>query len=154
MPAFTGLGSPWWDPYARGTVVGITRGSTRAHLTRAVVESMAYQTRDAVEAMVAASGRPLTELRVDGGASVMDLLLQIQADQLGVPVLRAAERETTAVGAAYLAALAEGVVDLDGLTERWQLDATFQPVADRTAADAAHAGWRRAVDRSKAWATA
>ena len=115
VPAFTGLGSPWWDAYARGTVTGITRGTTRAHLARAVVESMAYQTRDAVEAMVAASGRPVTELRVDGGASVMDLLLQIQADQLGVPVLRATERETTAVGAAYLAALAEGVADLDAL---------------------------------------
>ena len=85
VPAFTGLGSPWWDAYARGTVTGITRGTTRAHLARAVVESMAYQTRDAVEAMVAASGRPVIELRVDGGASVMDLLLQIQADQLGVP---------------------------------------------------------------------
>ena len=138
VPAFTGLGSPWWDAYARGTVAGITRGTTRAHVARAVVESMAYQTRDAVEAMVAASGRSLTELRVDGGAAVMDLLLQIQADQLGVPVLRAGELETTAMGAAYLAALAEGAVDLAGLTERWQLDATFTPNADRTAADAAH----------------
>ena len=109
MPAFTGLGSPWWDPYARGTIVGITRGTTRAHLARAVVESMAFQTRDAVEAMVRASGRALTELRVDGGASVMDGLLQFQADQLGVPVQRPTERETTAIGAAYLAALAEGV---------------------------------------------
>jgi glycerol kinase len=153
VPAFTGLGSPWWDAYARGTVAGITRGTTRAHLARAVVESMAYQTRDAVEAMVAASGRRLSELRVDGGASVMDLLLQIQADQLGVPVLRAAERETTAVGAASLAALAEGVVDLDGLTERWQLDATFTPNPDRTAADAVHAMWLRALERSRGWAT-
>ena len=84
VPAFTGLGSPWWDPYARGTIVGITRGTTRAHLARAVVEAMAFQTRDAVEAMVRASGRPLRELRVDGGASVMDDLLQFQADQLGV----------------------------------------------------------------------
>ena len=154
VPAFTGLGSPWWDAYARGTVTGITRGTTRAHLARAVVESMAYQTRDAVEAMVAASGRPVTELRVDGGASVMDLLLQIQADQLGVPVLRATERETTAVGAAYLAALAEGVADLDTLAERWQLDATFTPNPDRAAADAAHATWLRALERSRAWAPA
>jgi glycerol kinase len=151
VPAFTGLGSPWWDAYARGTVAGITRGTTRAHVARAVVESMAFQTRDAVEAMVAASGRSLTELRVDGGAAVMDLLLQIQADQLGVPVLRAGELETTAMGAAYLAALAEGAVDLAGLTERWKLDATFTPTTDRIAADAAHTMWLRALDRSRAW---
>ncbi len=152
-PAFTGLGSPWWDPYARGTIVGITRGTTRAHLARAVVESMAFQTRDAVEAMVRASGRALTELRVDGGASVMDGLLQFQADQLGVPVQRPTERETTAIGAAYLAALAEGVVpDLDAVAAQWQLDASFAPAADRAAADAAHATWLRAVERSRAWA--
>ena len=111
VPAFTGLGSPWWDPYARGTILGITRGTTTAHITRAVVESMAYQTRDVVDAMVAASGTPITDLRVDGGASVMDFLLQIQADQLGVTVQRPKDQETTALGAAYLAGLAEGVWD-------------------------------------------
>ena len=154
VPAFTGLGSPWWDPYARGTIVGITRGTTRAHLARAVVESMAFQTRDAVEAMVRASGRALTELRVDGGASVMDGLLQFQADQVGVPVQRPTERETTAIGAAYLAALAEDVVpDLDAVAAQWQLDASFEPAADRTAADAAHAAWLRAVERSRSWVT-
>ncbi len=154
VPAFTGLGSPWWDPYARGTIVGITRGTTRAHLARAVVESMAYQTRDAVEAMVSASGRPLRELRVDGGASVMDTLLQLQADQLGATVQRPTETETTAIGAAYLAALAEGVLpDLAAVGAAWQLDAAFEPASDRASADAAHATWLRAVERSRAWAT-
>ncbi|HEU4842434.1 MAG TPA: glycerol kinase GlpK, partial [Ilumatobacteraceae bacterium] len=151
VPAFTGLGSPWWDPYARGTIVGITRGTTRGHLARAVVESMAFQTRDAVEAMTRASGRQLRELRVDGGASVMDDLLQFQADQLGVRVQRPTEPETTAIGAAYLAALAEGVLpDLAAVAASWQLDATFEPSPDRATADAAHATWLRAVGRSRA----
>jgi glycerol kinase len=120
VPAFTGLGSPWWDPYARGTIVGITRGTTKAHLARAVVEAMAYQTRDAVEAMTAASGTPLAALRVDGGASIMDSLLQMQADQLGVTVQRPRDQETTALGAAYLAGLAEGVwPSLAAIGERW-----------------------------------
>jgi glycerol kinase len=152
VPAFTGLGSPWWDPYARGTVVGITRGTTRAHLARAVVDSMAFQTRDAVEAMVRASGQPLHELRVDGGASVLDDLLQIQADQLGATVQRPREPETTAIGAAYLAGLAEGVLpDLAAVAASWQLDATFRPNPDRAIADGAHATWLRAVERSRAW---
>jgi glycerol kinase len=153
VPAFTGLGSPWWDPYARGTILGITRGSTKAHITRAVVESMAYQTRDAIDAMVKASGTPITDLRVDGGASVMDFLLQMQADQLGVPVRRPKDQETTALGAAYLAGLAEGVWDLEAIRNMWQLDATFQPAADRTFADLFHAQWLRAVERSRGWAS-
>ena len=153
VPAFTGLGSPWWDPYARGTVVGITRGTTRAHLVRAVVESMTYQTRDVVDAMTEASGTPLAELRVDGGASVMDFMLQMQADQLGVVVRRPADQETTALGAAYLAGLAEGVwPDLDSIRAAWQLDATFEPEPDRTFTDLAHAQWLRAVERSRGWA--
>ena len=152
VPAFTGLGSPWWDPYARGTIVGITRGTTRAHIVRAVVESMAYQTRDAVDAMVAASGTPLNELRVDGGASVMDFMLQMQADQLGVTVRRPVDQETTALGAAFLAGLAEQVwPDLDAIQATWQLDATFQPEPDRTFADLAHQQWLRAVERSRDW---
>ena len=109
VPAFTGLGSPWWDPYARGTVLGITRGTTKAHLARAVVEAMAYQTRDVIEAMVHAGGAPITELRVDGGASTMDAMLQFQADLLGVTVSRPLDHETTALGAAFLSGLAEGV---------------------------------------------
>ena len=153
VPAFTGLGSPWWDPYARGTIVGITRGTTKAHIARAVVEAMAYQTRDAVDAMVAVSGTSIRDLRVDGGASVMDLLLQVQADQLGVTVRRPVDQETTALGAAFLAGLAEGVwPSLDAITDRWQLDAAVEPNPDRAAADALHSEWRRAVERSRDWA--
>lgn len=154
VPAFTGLGSPWWDPYARGTIVGITRGSTKAHLVRAVVESITFQTRDAVDAMVAASGTLITDLRVDGGASVMDFMLQMQADQLGVAVRRPVDQETTALGAAFLAGLAEGVwPDLDAVSATWQLDAAFVPEPDRTFTDLAHAQWLRAVERSRNWAT-
>ncbi len=152
VPAFAGLGSPWWDPYARGTIVGITRGTSKAHLARAVIEAMAYQTRDAVEAMTAASGTQLAALRVDGGASVMDLLLQMQSDQLGVMVQRPIDQETTALGAAYLAGLAENVwPSLDAITERWQIDATFHPEPDRTFTDLGHASWLRAVERSRGW---
>jgi glycerol kinase len=154
VPAFTGLGSPHWDPYARGTVVGLTRGIGRSHLARAVVESIAFQTRDAVEAMAKASGREVKALRADGGASVMDLLLQIQADQLGVTVSRPAIQETTALGAAYLAGLAEGVwSSTEELATHWALDAEFTPAADRSAADAAYGGWVRAVERARHWAS-
>ena len=153
VPAHAGLGSPWWDPYARGTIVGITRGSGRAEITRAVVESMAYQTRDVVDAMVAASGTPIIDLRVDGGASVMDLLCQFQADQLGVTVKRPVDQETTALGAAYLAGLAEGVwATTDGVDAQWALEAEFTPTEDRTIADLLHAQWLRAVERSRDWA--
>ncbi len=155
VPAFTGLGSPWWDPYARGTLIGITRGTTRAHLARAAVEAMAYQTRDVVAAMVAASGTPIRDLRVDGGASVMDLLLQIQADQLGVTVRRPKDQETTALGAAFLAGLAEGVwPSLDAIAARWELDATFEPTGGdlQIIADLLHAQWSEAVTRSRDWA--
>lgn len=154
IPALTGLGSPWWDPYARGTIVGITRGTGRGEIARATVESMAYQTRDVVDAMVEASGTPLKELRVDGGASVMDFLCRFQADQLGVEVLRPVDQETTALGAALLAGLAEGVwSSTDDVLTHWSLDASFPPAADRTAADDLHARWRHALDRSRAWAT-
>ncbi len=153
VPAFTGLGSPWWDPYARGLLVGFTRGTTRAHVARAVIEAMAYQTRDVVDAMSSASGRPVRELRADGGASAATLLLRLQADQLGVPVTRAAVPETTALGAAYLAGLAEGVwSSTDEIAALWEGDAPVEPSVARTEADAAHAGWLRAVDRSRAWA--
>jgi len=154
VPAFTGLGSPWWDPYARGTIIGITRGTNRGHIARAVIESMALQTRDVVDEMVAATGVSLAELRVDGGASAMDSMLQLQADQLGVTVRRPADQETTALGAAYLAGLAGGVwPSLEAIAAEWQLDASFDPNPDRTAADAQHATWLRAVERSRGWAT-
>jgi glycerol kinase len=153
VPAFTGLGSPWWDPWARGTLVGITRGTTRAHLARAAVEAMAFQTRDVVDAMCDAAGQEVAELRVDGGASQMDLLLQLQADQLGVPVVRPVGTETTAAGAAFLAGLAEGVWGgIDELTSRRRVDATFEPARERAAADAAYGQWLRAVERSRRWA--
>jgi glycerol kinase len=153
VPAFTGLGSPWWDPWARGTIVGISRGTGRAHLARAVVEAMAYQTRDVVAVMSAASGCAVELLRVDGGASAMDLLLQMQADQLQVPVARPVNQETTAFGAAYLAGLAEGVWGgLDDVTQAWHLDAQFEPAATAEEADAKHDQWLRAVERSRGWA--
>ena len=153
VPAFTGLGSPWWDPYARGTVVGITRGTGRAQLVRAVLESMALQTRDVVLAMSAASGHAVRALKADGGASANDLLLQLQADHLGVPVARPVVPETTALGAAYLAGLAEGVwSDTGDIAANWQLDATFEPRVDQAALEPQHAAWARAVERSRGWA--
>jgi glycerol kinase len=153
VPAFTGLGSPWWDPYARGTILGITRGTGRAHLARAVVEAMAFQTRDVVAAMTEASGTPLAGLRVDGGASVMPLLLQLQADQLQAPVERPVVQETTALGAAYLAGLAEGVwTSLDEITANWVLDVDVAPTAGIDEVDAAYAQWRHAVERARHWA--
>lgn len=152
VPAFTGLGSPWWDPYARGTIVGITRGTTKAHFARAVVEAMAYQTRDAVHAMTAAAGVEVNDLRVDGGASVMDEMLQLQADQLGATVRRPKDQETTALGAAFLAGLAEGLwPSLDAVAAEWAVDAEFSPNPDRTFTDLGHAAWLRAVERSRDW---
>ncbi len=153
VPAFTGLGSPWWDPFARGTIVGITRGTSRAHIARAVVEAMTYQTRDAVDAMTRAAGVEVRDLRVDGGASVLDSMLQMQADQLGVTVRRPVDQETTALGAAYLAGLAEGVwPSLDAIAAEWAVDAVFEPEPDRTFTDLGHTAWLRAVERSREWA--
>jgi glycerol kinase len=150
VPAFTGLGSPWWDPYARGTIVGLSRGSGRGHLARAVVEAMAFQTRDVVAAMAEGSGISIQELRVDGGASVMDLLLQLQADQLQIPVARSRVADTTALGAAYLAGLAEGVWgSLDEVAALWAADAEARP---QRRADDRYEQWRRAVERSRGWA--
>jgi glycerol kinase len=153
VPGFTGLGSPYWDPYARGTLLGITRGAGKAHLARAVVEAMAYQTRDVVALMTQASGHAVKTLRADGGASVMDVLLQFQADQLQVPVARPAIQETTALGAAYLAGLAEGVwSSLQEVDSQWALEREFTPAMRPGAADAKYAGWKRAVERARDWA--
>lgn len=152
VPAFVGLGAPHWDPYARGAFLGITRGTTKAHLARAAVEAMAYQTRDVVDAMTLDAGEQLPELRVDGGASVMDLLCQFQADQLGVPVARPENLETTALGAAYLAGLATGVWSSpDEIGAKWQAAATFDPSKSRDEADSLYEGWKKALERSKAW---
>jgi len=152
VPALAGLGAPHWDPRARGTILGLTRGTGRAEIVRATVESIAYQCRDVVDAMAAAAGTGVTDLRVDGGASVMDLLLQLQADQLGVPVIRSAVAEATAMGSAYLAGIAEGVwASTDDVAANWSADRTFSPVADRTAANRDYARWQRAVERSLGW---
>ncbi|HTZ09346.1 MAG TPA: glycerol kinase GlpK [Acidimicrobiales bacterium] len=152
VPAFTGLGSPWWDPYARGTIVGLTRGTGAAHIARAVVEATAYQVRDVVGAMRRA-GTELATVRVDGGMAVLDLLLQLQADQLRVAVCRPTTTETTALGAATLAGLAEGVWSTPAELETlWHLDAGVEPVAGAVAADRGYDGWRLAVERSLGWA--
>ena len=154
VPAFAGLGSPWWDPWARGTIIGLTRGTGRAELARAVVEAMAFQTRDVVEAMVEAGAQPLTELKVDGGAAVMDLLLKLQADQLGVPVTRSATTETTALGAAFFAGLAEELwSSTDELAGLWRGDPAVEPAADRRAAEVSYRRWLEAVERSRGWAS-
>ena len=148
VPAFTGLGSPWWDPYARGTIVGITRGTTRAHIARAVVEAMVFQTRDVIEAMSSVSGTTLSELRVDGGAAVMDDMLQMQANELGVSVLRPTDSETTALGAAYLAGLGTGVwKNLQEIGDIWRLDKQF----DAGEESGNYATWLRAVECSRSW---
>jgi glycerol kinase len=153
VPAFVGLGAPHWDQYARGTVLGLTRGSTAAHLARAALESIAYQSADVLEAMRADSGLEIDELRVDGGAAANDLMMQFQADILGVPVVRTAITETTALGAAYLAGLAVGFwKGLDEIGEQWSMDRLFEPSMARDRADELLAGWRRAVERAKGWA--
>jgi glycerol kinase len=153
VPAFSGLGSPWWDPRARGTITGITRGSGRAQLARAVVEAIAFQVRGMVEAMARASGRPMTVLRVDGGAAAMTLLLQLQADQIQLPVARPRSVESTALGAATLAGLAEGVWgSLDQLASLWRLEHERRPQVGPAVADALYQGWLRAVERSRDWA--
>ena len=152
VPAFAGLGSPHWDPHARGTIVGLTRGTGRPEIARAAMEAMVYQTRDVVEAMIAGTGTNLRSLRVDGGASVMDSMLQLQADHLGVPVQRPRLQEATALGAAYLAGLATGVwPSTTAISEHWELDLALTPNAPRTEVDAAYADWKRAVERSKNW---
>ena len=155
VPAFTGLGSPWWDPYARGAVFGLTRGTGRAQIARAVVEAMAWQTRDVIDAMTKASGRDVTELRADGGASVMDVLCQFQADVLGVPVRRPAVKETTALGAAYLAGIAEGVWPTpEAATAAWMEEAAFMPAMAPAEVERRYAEWRRGVERARGWARA
>ncbi len=153
VPAFTGLGAPYWDPYARGTIVGITRGTTRAHLARAALEAMAYQTADVIAAMERDAGTQLTELRVDGGAAANDLTMQFQADILGVPVSRPAVLETTALGAAYLAGLQVGYwPDTATVARQWREDARFTPAMDGARREALLARWRQAVAHSRGWA--
>jgi glycerol kinase len=153
VPAFVGLGAPYWDPRARGTIVGLTRNTQVAHIARAAVDSMAYQTRDVLDAMLRDAGRPLATLKVDGGAAVNDALMQFQADLLGVPVRRPVVAETTALGAAYLAGLAVGYwKDAADVTKNWALDREFRASMDAARRDALYADWQRAVERSRDWA--
>ena len=152
VPAFAGLGAPHWDQYARGTIVGLTRGTTRAHIARAALESIALQTMDVLAAMQADAGIKLRELRVDGGASANDLLMQLQADLLGVPVVRPKVAETTALGAAYLAGLAVGFWKSQAdIARQWQVDKRFAPAMKAPARKKIAAGWERALERAKAW---
>lgn len=152
VPAFVGLGAPYWDSYARGAILGLTRGSTIGHIARATLESMCYQTRDVLEAMTADSGVTLKALRVDGGAVVNNLLMQFQADILGVPVQRPKVAETTALGAAYLAGLAVGYWSSPSeVAEQWAVDRTFEPQMSKEQRDKLYAGWKRAVERSMKW---
>lgn len=153
VPAFAGLGAPHWDPYARGTMVGLTRGSGLAEIARATLESIAFQVADVVDAMVADGAPRLTALRVDGGAAANDLLLQLQADILDVPVERPRVLETTALGAAYLAGLAVGFwADQAELGANWRLDRRFEPAMPAARRESLLDGWHRAVERSKGWA--
>ncbi len=154
VPALTGLGSPHWDPYARGTVVGLTRGATRAHLARATLESIAYQTLDAVRAIEAASGKQLEQLRADGGATANGWLMQFQADILGVPVLVPEVAETTALGAAYLAGVGAGLWTVDDVTKVWSERARYEPSMSDDQRHALVHDWRRALDRARAWVEA
>jgi len=151
VPAFVGLGAPYWDPYARGTLVGLTRGTTRAHIARAALEAIAYQSRDVLDAMTDDAALSIRTLRVDGGAAANDFLCQFQADLLGVDVLRPSVTETTGLGAAYLAGVGAGLWKVADLAGRWRLDRRFTPRLHDGAREAAYAGWRRAVDRSRAW---
>ena len=150
VPALTGLGAPDWDPDARGAIFGITRGTARAHLVRATLEAITYEVRDVFDVMVTGDRRAGRPLRADGGASANDLLMQLQADQLQVPVERPQIMETTALGAAFLAGLAAGVwASSAELADTWRLGQRFEPQARD---DEGHDRWRRAVDRAKGWA--
>jgi glycerol kinase len=148
VPAFTGLGAPYWDPEARGAIVGLTRGSDRAHIARAALEAIAFQSADVLAAMERDAGQPLLELRVDGGASANNLLLQFQADLLGVPVVRPLVTETTALGAAYLAGLGAGFWSSDAeVAAQWRIERRFEPQRSRDWAQERLAGWAQAVRR-------
>jgi glycerol kinase len=153
VPAFAGLGAPHWDAYARGSIFGLTRGATAGHLARAALESIALQSADVLRAMERDAGITLAELRVDGGAAANDLLMQIQADVLGVPVVRPRVVETTALGAAYLAGLATGYwKGDDDIRRNWQVDRTFEPAMSGDRAQSLRSGWEKAVERAKRWA--
>jgi glycerol kinase len=155
VPAFTGLGAPHWDMYARGLLVGLTRGTTRAHIVRAALEAMAYQTRDVIAAMVAATSVTVPSIRVDGAAAANNFMLQFQSDILQLPVQRPHVVETTALGAAYLAGLAVGNWDnQQQLTKNWSLEREYTPHMLAAQSDQLYRGWQEAVRRSRSWAMA
>jgi len=152
VPAFTGLGAPYWDPHARGTLVGLTRGSSRAHIVRAALEAIAYQTRDVLDCFERDTGLRAQELQVDGGATANSFLMQFQADVLGIPVRRPSVSETTALGAAYLAGLAVGFWENQAqIAANWQEDRRFEPNLPEARRDELYTGWRRAVERARGW---
>ncbi len=152
VPAFAGLGAPHWDQFARGTIVGLTRGSTSGHIARAALESIAFQTRDVLKAMESDSGIEIKELRVDGGATVNNTLMQFQSDILGIPLVRPKVSETTALGAAYLAGLAVGFwKDTEEIKDQWQVDKRFEPKMPASKVNAITATWHKAVEKSKSW---
>lgn len=152
VPAFAGLGAPYWNGHARGTLAGITRGTTAAHIARACIESIAYQTMDLLHAMHADAGVAITELRVDGGATVNNSLMQFQSDLLNIPVIKPKITETTALGAAYLAGLAVGYWnDLEDIQQQWMAEVIYQPTTDEAQRDAMAKGWRRAIRAAQAW---
>jgi glycerol kinase len=152
VPAFVGLGAPYWDPYARGTILGMTRGTNRAHIVRAALESIVYQTRDVVELMAEDAALPIVEMKVDGGASVNNFICQFLADQTSTRVCRPETFETTALGAAYLAGLAVGLwPDQQAIADNWRCDQEYQPAGDRVRQTVLYRGWKRAVERSRGW---
>ncbi|MEM9718964.1 MAG: FGGY-family carbohydrate kinase, partial [Bacteroidota bacterium] len=151
VPAFVGLGAPYWDMYARGAILGLTRGTSKSHLVRATLESLAYQTRDVISAMEQDAENSLSTLRVDGGATHNNLLMQFQADILGKPVERAKVVETTALGAAYLAGLAVGYWKEEDIRANWQIGASFSPAMEIEKREHLYKGWQKAVERSMKW---
>ncbi len=154
VPAFVGLGAPHWDPHARGTIFGLTRGTTDAHICRATLEAIAYQVTDMLLAMEKDVGQSIAELRVDGGAAASDLLLQIQADSLGIPVQRPKVIETTTLGAAYLAGLATGIwPSVADIADQHRIDRVFEPTSSADEREAIRSRWRKAVERAKDWAS-
>jgi glycerol kinase len=152
VPAFTGLGAPYWDMYARGAIVGLTRGAGRNNIIRATLESIAYQTRDVIDAMIEDSGINLTVLKVDGGASANNFLMQFQSDILNVNIERPDITETTALGAAYLAGLATGFWKSKGeVIQNWNMNRKFMPAISEDERNKLYAGWKKAVERAKNW---
>jgi glycerol kinase len=155
VPAFVGLGAPYWDSYARGGILGLTAGSGRNHIIRATLEAIAYQSRDVVDAMARDGVSELKTVRVDGGASANNFLMQFQADILGIPVERPEVAETTALGAAYLAGLAVGFwKDLEEVRGAWKLDRRFEPSMSEDQRESLYSGWKKAVTRVQGWADA